>query len=174
MNWNTGSFIWTWERTPLLWGWWALEQTARRGGGVSFSWDIQDLPGRPRVQPAGGDLLQQGVGLNDVQRALSTPTVPWFWLCRASCWEQEGKPGTELHFLPFQTSQVPRNASQITRYTGWKAIKHKKSSTRRETKKILTLVRNHQNHVRHHKAQMKDKCWKQASSIDYKHTMSKS
>ena len=38
----------------------ALEQVAERGCGVSFSGDIQNLPGRGRVQPAVGDPASAG------------------------------------------------------------------------------------------------------------------
>ena len=37
-----------------------MEQAAQSGCGVSFSGDIQDLPGRLRVQPGLGSLLWQG------------------------------------------------------------------------------------------------------------------
>ena len=53
----------------------ALEQSAQRGCGVSFSGDIQDPP----VQPAVGDPASAGgVGLDDPQRSLPTPTILWF------------------------------------------------------------------------------------------------
>ena len=38
----------------------ALAQAAQGGGGVSFSGDIQDLPGRGPVQPALGDPASAG------------------------------------------------------------------------------------------------------------------
>jgi len=38
----------------------ALEQVAQGGCGVSFSGDIQDLPGQGPVQPALGDLASAG------------------------------------------------------------------------------------------------------------------
>ena len=38
----------------------ALEQAAQGGCGISFSGDIQDLPGRSPVQPAVGDPASAG------------------------------------------------------------------------------------------------------------------
>jgi len=38
----------------------ALEEAAQEGGGVSFSGDIEDLPGRSPVQPAVGDPASSG------------------------------------------------------------------------------------------------------------------
>ena len=42
----------------------AQEQAAQGGCGVSFSGDVQDLPGRGPVQPAVGDPASTGVGLD--------------------------------------------------------------------------------------------------------------
>ncbi|GAB0207908.1 mitochondrial enolase superfamily member 1 [Grus japonensis] len=54
----------------------ALEQVAQRGCGVSFSGDIQNPPGCNPVQPALGEpALAEGVGLDDLQRCLPTPTI---------------------------------------------------------------------------------------------------
>ena len=53
----------------------ALEQAAQGGCGVSFSGDNQAPPGRGAVQPALGDPASAGVGLDDPQRSLSTPTM---------------------------------------------------------------------------------------------------
>jgi len=54
----------------------ALEQAAQGGCGVSFSGDIQDLPGQGPVQPAVGDPASAGgVGLADPQRSLPTPNI---------------------------------------------------------------------------------------------------
>jgi len=44
--------------TPVSDG--ALEQVAQGGCGVSFSGDIQDLPGQGPVQPAVGDPVSAG------------------------------------------------------------------------------------------------------------------
>jgi len=58
----------------------ALEQAAQRGCGVSFSGDIQNPPGWGPVQPAVGETaLARGLGLDDLQRSLPTPTI--LWLC---------------------------------------------------------------------------------------------
>jgi len=54
----------------------ALEQAAQRGCGVSFSGDIENPPGQGPVQPAVGDPASAGgVGLDDPQRSLLTPTI---------------------------------------------------------------------------------------------------
>ena len=53
----------------------ALEQAAQGGRGVS-SGDIQDPPGHGPVQPAlGRPCFSRGVGLDDPQRSLPTPTI---------------------------------------------------------------------------------------------------
>jgi len=51
-----------------------LEQAAQGGGGVS-SGGAQNLPGHFSVQPPVGNLLQQGVGLDDFQRSPPTSTI---------------------------------------------------------------------------------------------------
>ena len=57
----------------------ALEQVAQRGGGFSFSGDIQTLPGQGPVQPALGDTaLAGGLDLDDPQRSLPIPNILWF------------------------------------------------------------------------------------------------
>jgi len=52
----------------------ALEQAAQRACGVPFYGDIQARSGCLLVQPAVGDLLCRGVGL-DPWWSLSTPTI---------------------------------------------------------------------------------------------------
>jgi len=53
-----------------------FKQVAQRGCGVSFSGGIQDPPGPGPVQPAVGDPASAGgVGLDDPQRSLPTPTI---------------------------------------------------------------------------------------------------
>ena len=42
------------------------QQAAQGGYGLSFSGDIQDLPGCLPVQPAVGGLLCRGAGLDDL------------------------------------------------------------------------------------------------------------
>ena len=57
----------------------ALEQAAQGGCGVSFSGDIQDLPGQGPVQPTVGDpALAVGARLNDPQRSLPVRNILWF------------------------------------------------------------------------------------------------
>ena len=55
----------------------ALEQAAQRGCAV-FSGDIQDLPGHFSMQPTVGNLLEQGGGLDYLQRSLPIPTILQF------------------------------------------------------------------------------------------------
>ena len=62
----------------------AQEQAAWGGCGVSFSGDIQNLPGRFPMWPSVQVLLyrtsfSRGLGLDELQRSLPTPTVLWFW-----------------------------------------------------------------------------------------------
>jgi len=53
-----------------------LREAAQGGCGFSFSGDIQGCPGQGPVQPALGDpALARGVGLDDSQRSLPTPTI---------------------------------------------------------------------------------------------------
>ena len=54
----------------------ALEQAVQGGCGVSFSGDIEDLPGQGPMHPAVGDPASAGgFGLDDPQRSLPTPTI---------------------------------------------------------------------------------------------------
>ena len=53
----------------------AHEQAAQGGCGVSFSGDIQDLPGRQPVQSAVGSLLCREAGLEDPWRSLPNLTI---------------------------------------------------------------------------------------------------
>jgi len=49
----------------------ALEQAAQRDCTFSFPRDMQNLPGHSSVQPA----VVGGIGLDDPQRSLPTPTI---------------------------------------------------------------------------------------------------
>ena len=51
-----------------------LAEAAQGGCGLS-SGDIQELPGCLPVQPAVGGLLCWGVGLDDLWRSLSAPSI---------------------------------------------------------------------------------------------------
>jgi len=53
----------------------ALEQAVMRCCGDSFNGAIQDPSGRQPVQLVVGNLHQQGVGLIDLLRSLSTPAI---------------------------------------------------------------------------------------------------
>lgn len=56
-----------------------LSKAAKRGCGVSFSGDNENLPERDPVQPAQVNLLEQGFGLDSLQRLLPTPAILWFF-----------------------------------------------------------------------------------------------
>ena len=86
-NWNTGSSTLVQGRTSSL----------QSDSGVPFYGDIQDPSGRLPVWPTVGHLLcfGRGVGVHDLWRSLSPPTVLWFCdslflrgsvlCCRCSC-----------------------------------------------------------------------------------------
>ena len=81
-NWNTGNSIWAWEELIFCEGGRALEQAAQRGCGVSFTRDIQNPPACIPVQAIAGNLLQQVIGLDCLQRIL--------WFHYSVTFESEG------------------------------------------------------------------------------------
>ena len=78
-NWSTGSSVWTWGRTSSLWG--------RRSTGTGCPGRLWSLLLWRYSRPAwtrscaacsGWPCLGRGVGLDDPQRSLPTPTILWF------------------------------------------------------------------------------------------------
>ena len=78
-NWGTGSSVWTWGRTSSLWGW--------RTTGTVCPGRLWSLPLWRYSRPAWTrscaaycrwPCFSRGVGLDDPQRSLPTPTILWF------------------------------------------------------------------------------------------------
>ena len=78
-NWSTGSSIWTWGRTSSLWGWWSTG-TGCPGRLWSLLLWRYSKPSRTRTCAACSrwPCFGRGVGLDDPQRSLPTPTMLWF------------------------------------------------------------------------------------------------
>ena len=77
-NWSLGSSVWTWGRTSSLWGWrspgpgcpgrlWSL--LLWRYSRPAWTWSSAACSGWP--------CFGRGVGLDDPQRSLPTPTMLW-------------------------------------------------------------------------------------------------
>ena len=78
-NWSTGSSVWTWGRTSSLWGW-RSTGTGYLGRLWSFIlWRYSRLAWtRSCAACCRWPCFGRGVGLDDPQRSLPTPTVLWF------------------------------------------------------------------------------------------------
>jgi len=85
----------------------ALEKAAQGGCGVSFSGDIQDLPGQGPLQPTVGDLLRQGVW---TRWPTEVPSNPYhsviLWFCGPYWVHGRGQTG------PHSPVWLPRKALQ--------------------------------------------------------------
>jgi len=76
---RTQEVLYQLEKEILSWeGDRALEQAAQIDCEVSFSGDIQSPPECFPVQSTIGNLIQQGVELDDLQESLSAPMILWF------------------------------------------------------------------------------------------------
>jgi len=75
-NWNTGRSLWTSGNTFLLKGDQALAQAARE---VVKSPSLEIF--RSHLDMVLGNLLEQGVGQDDLQRSISTLTLLWLQEC---------------------------------------------------------------------------------------------
>ena len=78
-NWSTGSSIWTWGRPASLWGW---RSTGTGCPGRLWSlllWRYaRPAWTRSYAACAAWPCFGRGVGLDDPQRFLPTPTILWF------------------------------------------------------------------------------------------------
>ena len=91
----------------------ALEQAAQGGCGVSFSGDIQHLPGQGPLQPTVGDPASgRGFGLDDPQRSLPTRTILWF--CDFEK-EEEWKGYLKTYFKPPNEANIKHSEEPLFR-----------------------------------------------------------
>ena len=73
-NWSTGSSVWAWGRTSSLWGW---RSPGTRCPGRLWSLLLWRYS-RPAWTRSCAACFGRGVGLDDPQRSLPTPTIQWF------------------------------------------------------------------------------------------------
>jgi len=94
----------------------ALEQAAQRSWAVSFSGEIQDPPGHlPAVPPAGGSLLWQGVGLDDLQRAIPTPVIRSAFLLGHAGSQPSLRPGLPICTCCLLATQPPVSSRSLVK-----------------------------------------------------------
>ena len=103
-NWGTGSSVWTWGRTSSLWGW-----RSTGTGCPGRLWSLllwrYSRPAwtRPCAACCRWPCFGRGVGLDDPQRSLPTPTILWFCviLCTGSLNMTTLSPVTQLEYQNF-------------------------------------------------------------------------
>jgi len=78
-NWSTGSSVWTWGRTSSLWGWRSTGPVCPGRLWSLLLWRYS-RPAWTRSCAAccRRPFFGRGVGLDDPQRSLPTPTILWF------------------------------------------------------------------------------------------------